>query len=195
MLLNAEEVKTGDLGGTFFSTVESLSGQKLRNCYQCQKCSAGCPIAYTADYTVNQIIRLVQMNQVSKALQNSMIWLCTACETCGVRCPNDIKMSAVMDVLKQLALQKEETEIKEEQISAFHSSFLNSIKSNGRIHELGMMAALRLKTGGLFSDLGMAFDMMKKGKLKILPSRVKGIRGIKRIFKNREGKEAKGLEG
>jgi len=176
-----KETESSD--ATFLSTVESLSGQKLTNCYQCQKCAAGCPVIYTTDYTVNQIIRLVQMNQESKALQSSMIWLCAACETCGVRCPNDIKMSAVMDVLKQLALREEKMEIKEKQISAFHSTFLKNIRSNGRIHELGMMAALRLKIGGLFSDLGMAFDMIKKGKLKILPSKVKGIRGIRRVFK------------
>ncbi|HIE29297.1 TPA: hypothetical protein EYP66_18660 [Candidatus Poribacteria bacterium] len=185
LLPSSEYERVGETArsNTFLATVESLSGQKLNNCYQCQKCAAGCPVAYAADYTVNQVIRLVQMNQASRALQSSMIWLCTACETCGVRCPNDINMSAVMDALKQLALQEKEMKINEERISAFHSIFLKNIKSNGRIHELGMMAALRLKTGGLFSDLGMAFDMIKKGKLKILPSKVKGIRGIKRIFK------------
>jgi len=104
----------------------------------------------------------------------------------------------VMDVLKQLALQEKKREIKEEQISDFHSIFLKNIKSNGRIHEIRMMASLRLKTtpwppllrgtGGLFSDLPMAFDMIKKGKLKILPSKVKGIRGIRRMFKTQEGK-------
>ena len=187
LLPNAEyerfnETKSSD--ATFLATVEFLSGQKLTNCYQCQKCAAGCPVASDADYTVNQIIRLVQMNQASKAIQSSMIWQCTACETCGVRCPNDIRMSAVMDALKQLALQEKEGEIKEENTRDFHAIFLKNIKNYGRIHELGMMALLRLKTGELFSDLGLALDMIKKGKLKILPRRVKGIRGIRRIFKS-----------
>ena len=178
------EKEAGDATGSLLSTVESLSGQKLRNCYQCQKCSAGCPVAREADYTVNQMVRLVQMNQASKALQSSMIWLCTACETCGARCPNDINMAPVMDVLKQLALQEEGMEIKEEHISAFHSVFLKNVKSHGRLHELGMMGFLRLRTGGLFSDLGIAFDLTKKGKLKMLPDRIKGRRGIKRTLKS-----------
>ena len=187
MLPRIEHEKTegvGEASGSFLSLVESLSGQKLRNCYQCQKCSAGCPVADAADYTVNQVIRLVQMNQANKVLQSSMIWLCTACETCGTRCPNDIDMAPVMDVLKQLALQGEGIEIKEENISTFHSVFLKNIKSYGRLHEVGMMGALRLKTGGLFSDLDIAFDLMKKGKLKMLPGRIRGRKGVKRTLKS-----------
>jgi len=173
-----------EAGGSFLSLVESLSGQKLRNCYQCQKCSAGCPVAEGADYTVNQVVRLIQMNQASKTLQNSMIWLCTACETCGARCPNDINMAPVMDVLKQLALQEEGIEIKEENISTFHSVFLRNVKSHGRLHEVGMMGALRLKTGGLFSDMDIALDLIKKGKLKMLPGRIRGKKEIKRTLKS-----------
>jgi heterodisulfide reductase subunit B len=79
------------------SIVEAESGQKLTNCYQCQKCSAGCPVTPFTDYTVSQIIRLTQMNQANKVLSSSMIWLCTACGTCGARCPNDINMADEFD--------------------------------------------------------------------------------------------------
>lgn len=174
--------ETEKSGSSFLSTVESLSGQKLRNCYQCKKCSVGCPVAYAADYKVNQIVRLVQMNRVSDALQSSMIWICAACETCGARCPNDINMAPVMDVLKQMALQEEGCEIKETKTSVFHSVFLNNVKSNGRIHEGSMMGKLKLKTGGIFSDMDIALDMLKKGKLRILPEKIKGRKQLKKIF-------------
>ncbi|MBM3241919.1 heterodisulfide reductase [Candidatus Poribacteria bacterium] len=167
--------------------VESESGQTLTNCYQCQKCSAGCPVTPFTDYTVSQIIRLTQMNQASKVLSSSMIWLCTACGTCGARCPNDINMALAMDVLKKRAVETNGTKIDQNRINTFHSAFLDNIRKKGRLHEMGMMIGYKRKMGELFADISgdmkLASSMRKKGKLKLIGKKIKGVRKIKKLFK------------
>jgi heterodisulfide reductase subunit C len=127
------------------------------------------------------------MNQESKVLSSSMIWLCTACGTCGARCPNDINMALAMDILKKRALESEGVEISEDQINTFHSAFLDNIRKKGRLHEMGMMIGYKRKMGELFSDIQadmkLASSMRKKGKLKLLGKKIKGLKGIKKLFK------------
>ena len=167
--------------------VESESDQKLTNCYQCQKCSAGCPVTPFTDYTVSQIIRLTQMNQEDKVLSSSMIWLCTACGTCGARCPNDINMALAMDVLKECAVKSKGIEISEDRINKFHSAFLDNIRKKGRLHEMGMMIGYKRKMGELFADISgdmkLASSMIKKRKLKLIGKKINGVKGIKKLFK------------
>ncbi|MFL7807317.1 MAG: 4Fe-4S dicluster domain-containing protein, partial [Anaerolineae bacterium] len=74
----------------FLHEVERRSGQNLARCYQCGKCSAGCPIAFEMDYPPHQVIRGVQMGMRDLVLASSTIWLCAACETCSTRCPQDV---------------------------------------------------------------------------------------------------------
>ena len=44
--------------------VETLSGQKLLACYQCGRCSAGCPVVEEMDIIPSEVIRLLQLGQV-----------------------------------------------------------------------------------------------------------------------------------
>jgi len=108
-------------------------------CYYCQKCSIGCPTAFAMDYQPAQILKMVQLGQKEALLKSSAIWLCIGCETCGARCPNDIRINNVMDVLKEIALE-EGIKPAEKTVYALHRSFLDSIKIFGRVHELTMLA-------------------------------------------------------
>lgn len=69
----------------FLDQVENQSGQKVRICYQCGKCSAGCPVAYAMDLLPNQVMRLVQLGLKEEVLTCATIWLCASCETCATR--------------------------------------------------------------------------------------------------------------
>lgn len=89
----------------FVKKVEELSGQDLLSCYQCGKCSAGCPIVEEAEILPNQILRLVQLGQREDALGSRTIWLCASCYTCVSRCPRGVDLSKVMEALRQIVLR------------------------------------------------------------------------------------------
>lgn len=86
--------------------VEEISGEDLSACYQCGKCSAGCPAAGSMDILPSQIIRLIQLGLVEDAMSSETIWLCAACQTCYARCPKGVDLTRVMEALRELAMQE-----------------------------------------------------------------------------------------
>lgn len=164
----------------FIKEVRDRSGQPIELCYQCQKCASGCIATEYADYYPNEIIRMLQLGKRERVLNSSSIWICSSCETCGARCPNGINIAEVMDALKEMAI--EEGIIKEKKIHLFHNVFLNSVRAHGRVHEATMMANYKIKSGDLMSDAGVGWEMFKKGKMKILPHRIKAKGKLRDIF-------------
>lgn len=166
--------------------LQEETGQPLGRCYQCKKCSAGCPIADIADLQTSEVVRLIQLGDREKLLSSNRIWLCLSCKTCQARCPNNIDISAVIDVLKQMAGQ-ELIKLDEKNIPEFYNSFLASVNALGRLYEVGMIGLYKYKTGTYTNDLALGMEMLKRGKLKLLPDRVKEIREVRQIFqKGRE---------
>ena len=188
-LVSREAKETCDL--SFAQEIKDKSQAHLERCYQCLACSSGCPVAYAMDYTPNQLIRMVQLGLKDRVLNSSTIWLCASCETCATRCPNDIEIVKVMDILREIALS--ERRAKESHIPEFHSIFLEIIKITGRIHELTLILWYMLKSGDifkfkkLFKDMILGVKMFLKGKLAIRPSTIKRWRDIDRIFQLTEG--------
>ena len=100
ILLSAEQLQS-----EFVKKVEELSGQSLLSCYQCGKCSAGCPMSFAMDLLPNQIIRLMQLGLEDDIAKANTIWLCASCITCSVRCPRGVDLARVMEALRALALR------------------------------------------------------------------------------------------
>ena len=91
---------------TFQEEVEARSGINPARCYQCGKCTAGCPMTFAMDLDPARVMRLVQLGQRDQALQSHTIWLCASCETCTTRCPQEIDTARVMDALRILARER-----------------------------------------------------------------------------------------
>src|SRR5512139_1225889 len=98
------------------------SGLNVQDCYQCQKCSAGCPVVFAMDYKPNQVMQMVSLGMKDRLLSSRTIWVCASCYTCSTRCPNDIDIAKVMDSLRQTAL-KEGVAPAERDVSLFHAAF------------------------------------------------------------------------
>ena len=98
--LSAEQLQSD-----FVKKVEEISGEDLLSCYQCGKCSAGCPMAKDMDLLPNHIIRLMQLGLREEIAKANTIWMCASCTTCGVRCPRGVDLSRVMEALRALALR------------------------------------------------------------------------------------------
>jgi heterodisulfide reductase subunit C len=160
--------------------VEKQSGQHIFDCYQCGKCSAGCPVDYAMDLGPRQIMRYIQMGLKKEVMESTTVWLCVSCETCSSRCPAKIDIAKVMESLRILATV-EGTVPAEKRVNLFHREFLNAVERYGRAHEFSLSAAYVMKTRD-FSGMGLARTMFSKGKLVIMPPSVSGASEVKRIF-------------
>jgi heterodisulfide reductase subunit B len=135
-------------------------------CYQCVKCTSGCPLAEYMDLNPNQVLRAVQLGDES-VLESNTIWICAACETCTTRCPQGIDIAAIMDELR-IESKRRGIEPVLPEVDKFSRLFLADIRLMGRLHEVGLMAGLNLVTGHLFKDMDMAVEMFKRRKLHFL---------------------------
>jgi len=58
--------------------IEAELGQNVYLCYQCVKCTSGCPVSKYFDWQPNQIMRAVQLGQEDIALEAETPWLCAS---------------------------------------------------------------------------------------------------------------------
>ena len=161
--------------------LQNQIGQNLRLCYQCGKCSAGCPVSYAMDLTPRQVMRAIQFGLTDEVLDSSTIWLCLSCQVCTARCPREIDIAKVMEALRHLALV-EKREVREKEVALFNNIFLSLISRLGRIYEIGLAALYNLRSGHPLTNIGMLPSMISRGKLPILPPRIEGAKQVRQIF-------------
>jgi heterodisulfide reductase subunit C2 len=161
--------------------IKELCGENVMSCYQCGECTAGCPAAFAMDIAPNRVMRMAQMGLSDELLSSSAIWLCAGCETCSTRCPRGVALSKVMDACRQLSVK--EGKAAENNIVTFHKEFLNEVQRNGRVWELALMGVYKTKTRDFFSDVFQGIQMFLKGKLGLIPSRIKGREELRKLFK------------
>lgn len=153
--------------------LEAASGARLMLCFQCQKCSSGCPIAATTDIKPHELVRLVQLGERDEVLSSRMIWECTSCQTCWTRCPQAVELPAMIDALRRLSRDAKKA-TPDTAVPVFNDLFLQAVRRMGRVYELGLMAAFKLRTRSLFQDIGKLPAMLRKGKLAWRPVFVRG---------------------
>jgi len=174
----------------FLQEVERLSDTAVGACFQCHKCSTGCPIGPEMDVLSSQIMRMIHLGREKEVLESNAIWLCASCEACTTRCPMDIDIAAVMDTLRMMAVERK-VDIPDTHGEKFNRSFLGSVRRHGRVFEMGMMTAYKLRTGDLFSDVDKVPQMFGKGKLGLLPNRSGSAGEVKEVFRRSEEEEKK----
>lgn len=168
------------------SLIEEQTEQDAFSCYQCGKCSAGCPIIHFMDLGPQRVLRGIQMGQKDALLQSTTIWLCAACQTCNTRCPRKIDIPRIMDALRGLA-RRENVKIGQPTMTAFHDVLLKDVELTGRLYEAGLFGGYVLKSMQIADGIGLAFrqglTMLAKGKIGILPEFANGRGEVAEIIK------------
>jgi heterodisulfide reductase subunit C len=187
------QLNSKDFDPEFSRKVREESGVNVNLCYQCSKCAAGCPVAYEMDLTPSQLIHAIRLGQRELVLKSKTMWLCSTCETCTTRCPQEVDIARVMDAVKIIARQ-EKVKARVPDVRKFYDASLQNIRWFGRMYEIGLIMMLKLKTRDFFKDLVLGQRMIMKGKLKLMPTRT-NIKAVKEIFsrvKKMEAEQAKG---
>ncbi len=178
----------------FMELVAARSGQPIAACYQCRKCTAGCPTAFAMDYDPAQIVHMVQMGDRLSLLASPAIWMCVGCETCGTRCPNQICVGRVNDALRQIAVE-EGVRVGAPAVYQFHRAFLNNLRLFGRVHEISMIVEYKLRSLDLLSNLDLGAKMLLARKLPLLPQVIRRRQEVARLFEAAGTRTAETSEG
>lgn len=159
---------TVDTKNTLAREISSELGENVYLCYQCVKCTSGCPLTNEFDLAPNQVLRALQLGEDERVLNSKTIWLCASCQTCVTRCPQAIDLPRIND---QLAMEAKKRGIKSKvpEISTFRQVFLRNARWLGRAYELGLILEMNLRTRQPFKDVPMGLQMLLKRKVSILP--------------------------
>ena len=166
-----------------------LARDLSRNCYQCGKCSAGCPVAERMEMAPNRLIRLVQVGHIDKAVTALSAWECVSCQTCTTRCPQRVDCAGIMDALRELSIIGSSDTAARNRTVIFQRAFLDNIRRNGRLNEMDLVG--RFKTRAFLSDLNVPLlfkdallgpKMMRRGKLHLHGQKVRDPKVVARIF-------------
>lgn len=188
------ELKFIEMTSSFLNAVEEGSGIKVSACFQCRKCTNGCPVTFAMDLYPDQVMRFIQLGLKQEVHESATIWVCSSCQTCTTRCPNEIDIAGVMDFLKQ-SVVKGKDRAAESKVRAFHQVFMDDIRKRGRVFETGLVGNYMLKSGDwlrklkdrtILDEMRLGWTMVQKGRLNLIPKRIKRIGEIKDLFERGE---------
>jgi heterodisulfide reductase subunit C len=169
---------------TLVALVENATGASPTKCYQCGRCAAGCPqnVAGEMEISPTRIMHLLQLESAfaeepdkagkyaRQALGADTCWLCAGCLACTTRCPQGVDIAGTMDLLRQEGLRRgvAADSRRARDIQKLHQVFLKSALKRGRIHEISMIMAYKLRAGHYLTDANLGPAMWLKGKMKLL---------------------------
>ena len=151
---------------------------RLEMCIQCGTCAGSCPAGPDMDHTPRAIFAMVRADMREEVYKSNTPWFCISCYYCTVRCPQQIPITDIMYRLKRLAAANGKASTTH--ANAFARSFVSMVELFGRGFEMGLAARYYLtsKPGALFGMLPMATGLLTRGRMAVVPSRVKDRRGL-----------------
>ncbi len=171
----------------FRDEIQALSGQNTNLCFQCSKCSSGCPLAEKMDLQPAQVMHSIRLGRADSVLNSEAIWLCLDCETCTARCPQQVEPAAAMAAARVLALRKG-IRPRLKVIGIYYRGFVDNMRLNGKIHDASVAGITQLLTGQLFADFPLAMKLVAHGRVKPPPLPLGGGR-FRRIYRRALAKE------
>ncbi|MDH4258461.1 MAG: heterodisulfide reductase, partial [Candidatus Aminicenantes bacterium] len=142
---------------------------------------------YTMDITPREIIALFRARDIESILSSRTIWICASCYACTIRCPQGVQVTDILYALKRLAIEQKIFP-KRFPVYSLSKSFVYLANRYGRSYEPGLIVAYFLKTNP-FKLLGMIPLFLKlffKGRIGILPKKIKGSKNFSKILQEAE---------
>lgn len=173
-----------DLRDSFLRQLETIpNAEKIKSCIQCGTCTGSCPVSYAMDVSPRELIALFRAGDLETLLNSKSIWVCASCYSCQTRCPSMIKVTDIIYALKRLAMEKGIYPPKFP-VHSLSKSFVKVMNNYGRLHEPRLVVYYLLKTDPLklFSFMPLGLRMAKKKRIAYTPSKIKDLRGFKKII-------------
>jgi NADPH-dependent glutamate synthase beta subunit-like oxidoreductase len=97
-----------DFNPQFKSEIAGMpGGEQVKRCYDCGTCTGACPAGESGSgFDPRKILHMIKTGMKDQLLGSPTIWHCTHCDTCLFVCPQGVRFSAVVDVLREMAIQQ-----------------------------------------------------------------------------------------
>jgi heterodisulfide reductase subunit C len=156
-------------------------GEKIVSCIQCGTCSGSCPVNWAMEESPRQLFAMIRAGMRDRVLDSTTIWTCSSCYSCTVRCPQQIKITDIMYVLKRMAMQEHRGPALAAKTLA--RLFVNLVDRNGRNHEPSLLMRYLLSTRpiGIFREAPIGWKLVTRGRMPLKRDRIKNIEGFRKI--------------
>lgn len=155
-----ETVLNNVKGGELAQKIARDSNVNLHECYQCGKCSAGCPMADSMDIMPRQLVHFLKLGMMDRVLRSKSIWLCASCHTCVERCPHSIDIPSLMEHSRMEAKKRGLIGVME--VDRFNTIFMEIVKRLGKSNEVILEGLYNTTTGHLVQDMDKVPVMLQK---------------------------------
>lgn len=86
---------------------EQPGSENIMRCFTCGTCTASCPVAEVHEkYDPRKIIRMVMLGMREEVLSSDVLWMCSRCYTCHALCPQNVKFTDVISILRDMAVKE-----------------------------------------------------------------------------------------
>jgi heterodisulfide reductase subunit C len=137
-------------------------------------------MAHEMDLVPRQLIRMLQLGFIERALTAKTPWICATCRVCSARCPQGIDIAAIMLAVRRLAKKQGLRPVREADI--FDDAFVANIRRFGRSNEAILAAQYNLQSGHLMQDVLNAPKMAMRGMIGPKLHHVKDRAAVQRLI-------------
>jgi heterodisulfide reductase subunit C len=179
--------------GSFLAQVINATpgGDRLLHCLQCGSCGGSCPSGPDMKYTPRTLFAMITANQREPVLTANTLWACVSCYFCTTRCPQNIPITDIIYSLKRISIAEQMA--KDTDAPALAKTFTGLLDKYGRSFELGLASRYYLlnKPFAMLKMGPMGISMFTRGRMALLPTKIKKIDQLQAIIKKARELSAK----
>jgi Fe-S oxidoreductase len=164
--------------------LQASHGESIKACIQCGTCSGTCPVVEFMDQTPRRVIGLINADMKEDVMACNTYWYCASCYHCTVRCPSNIDIAEVMYAVKRYSIWHKQ--YKEGLVGpVFSETWVKTTLNSGRSYEPVLAPTYMFNFGPkeFFQEALTATNLMLKGRIPVLPPRIKRLDNFKRMIR------------
>jgi heterodisulfide reductase subunit C len=166
-------------------------GERLVHCLQCGTCGGSCPSGGDMEYTPRTLIAMINAGNRDAVLAANTMWACVSCYFCTTRCPQKIPITDIVYTLKRISIA--EHRYKNTDAPALARTFTDFVEKFGRSYEAGLATGYHLlhRPLGVVKMMPMGMQMFAKGRMAILPTKIRQVDQLQAIIRKSKELSAK----
>lgn len=89
-----------------YALSQQPGAEKLMCCFACMTCVTSCPVTEVhPEFNPLRIMRMALLGLKEELLSSDDVWLCSSCYACQERCPMEVRITDIMNVIKNMAAE------------------------------------------------------------------------------------------